>query len=356
MITLSFGIATWACPRITLGLSGWIRHLPIAGSSQRRGVAAALVVAQAPVFITWTILWLATWTHGMRSDPIRLAALPVIHLGIAYVLMPAHRKSFTAMAGMTAVALTLADSWSCLVLAAGVLLCGDTVAGPPVGRRRVTSLSVSKSGSDALFSFMLARRALGWRLAWAYSGPCLCLAATALYLLNNDHSPGADVAGVRLGGGFALSFFFFKLARLLSVRRPPWPWSRSLPWSSAHRCLEDGVFLGLLALPIVGTATLMRPAAGLPLLALTGYGAVRAAGALRSFSVVERGGEAGLFLVELSLAASFLALTAWTGWLLTASLLPALKSASRMERDLAVTQWIERHHLATGDSQSWSGE
>ena len=111
--------------------------------------------------------------------------------------------------------------------------------------------------------------------------------------------------------------------------------------------------MSLLSIPIVGVAILTRPSVGAPLLALTVYGSLRAAAALRSFPM-GRIGESGLLLAELLLASLFLGLTGWTGCFLVAALPPAWRIAAQRERGLEASRWVERHHLVTGDPQSWS--
>src|SRR5882724_8278738 len=44
-----YGAAALAAPRVTRGLGGWIRHLPVAALSHRRAAALAVALAELPL-------------------------------------------------------------------------------------------------------------------------------------------------------------------------------------------------------------------------------------------------------------------------------------------------------------------
>ena len=106
------------------------------------------------------------------------------------------------------------------------------------------------------------------------------------------------------------------------------------------------------ALPLVLIAARISPAAWtvlgfLPLLAL------RAAGAMRR-APERRTGAAGEILFEGGLLAALAALLPWTA-IPPLALVPwALRAAAERERRQKVSRWLELHHLAAGDPQSWS--
>jgi hypothetical protein len=54
------------------------------------------------------------------------------------------------------------------------------------------------------------------------------------------------------------------------------------------------------------------------------------------------------------LAAALLALLPWLVLLLLPLTLPVLAAAATRERRQKVSRWLELHHLAAGDPQSWS--
>jgi hypothetical protein len=98
-------------------------------------------------------------------------------------------------------------------------------------------------------------------------------------------------------------------------------------------------------------APLPALAAALPLPFL----AVRAAGAVRR-APERRTGASGEILLEGLLAAALAAVLPWAGLPLLALAPPALSWAAERERRQKVSRWLELHHLAAGDSQSWSAE
>jgi len=103
------------------------------------------------------------------------------------------------------------------------------------------------------------------------------------------------------------------MAEARAVRRPAWPWSRSLPWSSARRVGADALILGAHALPLVLLAAWIHPTA-LVALAILPFLAVRAAGAMRR-APERRTGAAGEIVMEGALLAALVALLPWTALL-----------------------------------------
>ena len=62
---------------------------------------------------------------------------------------------------------------------------------------------------------------------------------------------GAIRLAARLGAGLGVVLALAQMAEALAVRRPAWPWSRSLPWSAARRAGADALILGGHVLPLV---------------------------------------------------------------------------------------------------------
>ncbi len=143
-----------------------------------------------------------------------------------------------------------------------------------------------------------------------------------------------------------------QIGESLAVRRPAWPWSRSLPWSAARRVGADALFLGLHASPLVLLAAWIDPAA-LVLLAVLPLLAARAAGAVRR-APERRTGASGEILLEGFFLAALVALLPWTALPALAAAPFAIRAAAERERRQQVSRWLELHHLAAGDPQSWS--
>ena len=190
-----------------------------------------------------------------------------------------------------------------------------------------------------------------WGLSYAPSG--LCLAITALFIRNNALAP-ADVSMVtRLGGGLAVVGSTALLAKLIAVRRPPWPWARSLPRSSLRRVGEDATFLALAALPVLAVSSVMDGAAAASLVLMLPYIVVRALVALRA-SDSPLGG--AVVFVELMLAVGVLTLIPSLAFVSVAALPVAVAHAVRAERRHRAGRWTETDHLGRGDTQAWSGQ
>lgn len=307
---LAFGLASWATPRVTLGSTGWIRHLPLSRAQHEVALIAAVACAEAPLVAA--ALGCAV-LESLRSR------------GIA---------------------------WPGFVLPPVVAIATATLAVALRPRRRHVSRHRGVP-SRVPFEVAVALRALGARAVTGWLAGALPLAAGALFVRNNvlpDHLAGV---GARLGGALGATFALAGCADALATRRPSWPWARSLPWAARRRVVGDAGLLGALGAPIiVGTAAIDLGAAAavaalLPLLAL------RAAAAMR------RGGDSrtpasGPVLVEGAFASGLVALVPWLAIAALAALPFALRLAIERERALKVTRWSAVHHIAAGDTLSWT--
>jgi hypothetical protein len=155
------------------------------------------------------------------------------------------------------------------------------------------------------------------------------------------------------GGAMSVAIFLAGTAYQIAVRRPVWPWVRSLPWSAKQRILSDGAFLAVHALPMVlmtaqidGAGALLV-AAAVPLLSL------RAAAHVRR--IPERRSGPVQLLAEGFAVAGAGALIPWAALLWLLGLPVVLRAAARTETRQKVTRWLELHHTSAGDSLSWSG-
>jgi hypothetical protein len=307
---LAFGLASWAAPRVTLGSAGWIRHLPLSRAQHEVALIAATACAEAPlVAAALGCAVLESWRSGAIAWR-GFVVPPVVAIAtaaLAVALRPRRRH---------------------------------------VPRHRQTPSRVP-------FEVAVAWRALGARAATAWLAGMIPLAAGALFVTNNvlpDHLAGV---GARLGGALGATWALAGCADALATRRPSWPWARSLPWAARRRVIGDAAILGALSAPIVvGTAALdLRAAVALagllPLLAL------RAAAAMRR-GRDSRSPASGPVLVEGAFASGLVALVPWLAIAALASLPFALRSAIERERALKVTRWSAVHHVAAGDTLSWT--
>src|SRR5438128_6917760 len=51
ILCLAFLLPAWAVGRLSRGLNGWLRHLPVSGTENRRGLTLALVSVQLPLLV-----------------------------------------------------------------------------------------------------------------------------------------------------------------------------------------------------------------------------------------------------------------------------------------------------------------
>jgi len=349
----ALAIASWASPRLTHGLTGWLRHLPAAAATHRRGAVLGLAAAQIPILLA--VLLLAAglaWAGGPGEiSPVKLLGLPLLALGAATAALPVQRPLVTRAAGTGAALLgVLGDAWG-LAMGAVLLLGADRFGGALEARHRV-AFRIRAPGAERLPA-LISLRALGWRSVAAFPVALLPLAAAAFFLANNRLRPVDAAMAARLGGGIAAAACLAGLAQTLAVRRPAWPWIRSLPWTARRRVVTDALLLGSLAAPFVAAAALLRWEAALIILAVMPLLALRAAAAIRT-SPAARTGVAGRVLLEGSLASALVALVPWLALAALALVPMALRDAEECERRQKASRWSAAHHLAAGDPLSWS--
>jgi hypothetical protein len=115
----------------------------------------------------------------------------------------------------------------------------------------------------------------------------------------------------------------------------------------------DAVLLAGHALPLLIVTAKIDLLAAVAVLAVTPWLAARAAGAVRR-APERRTGASGEILLEGFLLAAAVALLPWLSLLALAATPWALRVAAERERAQKVSRWLELHHLAVGDPQSWS--
>ncbi|MGA2260406.1 MAG: hypothetical protein ABSH28_03100 [Acidobacteriota bacterium] len=349
MVALAFLFPALAVKKLALGLNGWIRHLAFDHVGNRRGMAAALATVQLPLAVALASIAFVADSHGLSIGYPAIRLLLVLMSG-ALASLPVDRRYVLVPVSMVSALLALWGDWRHMLLAVFLLAGAEYVSGPLREVRRRNRWRTI----DSLLSFRIAWRALGWRLSAILSMALLPLAATALFIRNNDLPPSLAAGAVRLGGSMAAVFVLAGLANKLAERRPAWPLARSLPWSSSRRVATDALFLGLHALIPIFFLVVRYPYSAACALGVLPFLALRAAGYIRLVPGLLAG--ARRFLIEGSCLAALLGLFPWMSLIcLAATPLPFI-AARRSERALKVTRWTDLHHEAFGDALSWSAE
>jgi hypothetical protein len=307
---VALGFAFWAVPRVALGSDGWIRHLPISRTQHRVALILATACAEMPlVAAAFGGAVLVSWRTGAIAWPgfVLPPIVATVTAALAITLRPMKRHG----------------------------------GRPPL------------VAAGAPFDVRVAVRALGARLATGWLAGAIPLGAAFLFVSNNVLPAHLASGAVRLGGSLAVTLALAECADALAMRRPSWPWARSLPVTAGRRVVVDAAMIALLCVPIiVVTAALDSRAAGvvvvlIPLLAL------RAAAAMR------RGGTAltaawGPVLIEGAFASGLIALAPWLALAALAAIPSALRSAIERDRALKVTKWRALHFVSAGDTHSWT--
>lgn len=344
------GVAMEAAPRVCRGLGGWMRHLPVSGVAHRRAAGLAITAAQTPILLG--LLVVASFASRTAASLMEDAlGLVLTALAMAVAATPARRRWLSSPLALGAAVAAGSGGWRMMALGALLLVAADLAAGP-LARTGPPAAHVARRSAGGLLEFRIAWRALGWSLLGAFLLGLLPVGAAFAFVSNNSLAPEHVRLAALLGGGLAFVLLFAQIGESLAVRRPAWPWSRSLPWSASRRVMSDALFLGLHAVPLVALAVAIDPVA-LAVLGLLPLVAVRAAGAMRR-APERKTGAVGEVLMEGSFLATLVALVPWTA-LLTLALTPwAVRAAAERERRQKVSRWLELHHLAAGDPQSWS--
>ena len=349
LAALALSITAWAAPRLTHGLDGWIRHLPAAGTTHRRAAHLALAITVGPLLLLVAILSAGLALHGDPISASRVAGLPVLALAAAAASLPVRRSLLASILGTAGALLAAIGSLTSLLVAVVLVVIADRACGsltPSRGAPRWRLLT------GVPLSAVIAWRALRWRTLGAFAAPLIGLVMTGLFLRNNPLSPMAEAAAGRFGGALATSVLLAGLGAEMSVRRPVWPWARSLPWSASRRVIDDALFLSVHALPFVLFGAIRDPLAAAAVLAILPLLSLRAAGALRYAHRI-RIGAGGAILAEGFAAAGVIALLPWSAALFLAAIPLVLRRAAARDRDQKVSRWIALHHQAAGDPLSW---
>lgn len=348
---LSLSVAAMAAPRICLGLNGWIRHLPALGLTHRRLAGVAISVAQTPVLLVLAVLALIAYAIFQISPFLYLLGLPILGLAAGLCVLPVQRNFFVKPLSFSACVLSTSSHWIFLMTAIVLLVIADLTAGAlsPSRKSRVTQRSLPNSLTNSI----IVLRALRLRILFPYLPVLFVLGLTSLFLSNNTLTPHQTFRAVIFGGTLSASIFCAFIANTLAVRRPPWPWARSLPWSAKQRITSDASLIALSAIPILFLVVHLKiqaiwpVAICIPPLAFFASLSVRQAfenqlGAVWQILIIGTTASVLVCLIPL-ISLAFLAMT------------PLLiKYGAEQEKQQKVSRWLEMHHLAAGDSLSWS--
>ena len=348
---IGIGTAAMAAPRICLGFDGWLRHLPGKASVQRRLMAVAVGIAEVPILLVLAALVLVTTRNTEFPAAAYICGLPFLGLASAYSVLPSRKQKATRMLAAASCVLVTSANWAYLL--AGILLtaAADVISYPAYSSRK--RHRTRRNLPASLFLLGVSWRALAFRLILAYLKPLLVLGLTSVFLSNNVIDHALARAAVRFGGGLSLATACGYIASKLALRRPPWSWARSLPWSAARRVRQDAEFLFLAMVPALIPIGLLSLQALWPLCAALPALTLHAAASMRS-TYSSRGGVARKILIEGSLGAILISLVPWSAGLLLAATPIFFNLAARAEQVQKVSRWDELRHLAVGDPLAWS--
>lgn len=337
--------------RICLGLTGWIRHLPTEGTIQRRMAGIAVFIAQIPILAVIAGLAYVASQSSMVSALPYLVGLPLAGLSCSFCILPVKKRLLIRPLAVLSGICLASNNWGILAGGLVVLIVTDLASGPLViKKKRVRFLKPLKGW---LILGTINWRALKLRPFVVYLVSVPFIGATQLFIANNNPSPLLAERVIRFGGALSMIIFCSIFANMLASRRPPWPWVRSLPWSAKPRIISDSLFVGLHVLPLLVLVGVMNIKSMLPLFISLPLFTLFSAYSIRQARESSMGAS-GKVLLFGTIGALFLCLIPW-GSLLFLALTPFVsKAAIKADKYQKVSQWLELHHLAAGDSLSWS--
>lgn len=343
--------ANFAARRICLGLNGWIRHLPGNNHTHRRTAAISILFAQLPILVTLAgLASIASKLFEISTTPY-LAGLPLLGLSSGLCVLPVKQKIFTRPMAILAGICTSSNNWGILVGGVLLLIVADSLSGPLVLKTKRSK--TRRQIKSMFFIASLTWRAIPLRPLIPYLFSLIILGMTQLFLVNNHPSPQLAERVVRFGGALSMVVFCSIFANMLASHRPPWPWVRSLPWSSKSRIIWDSSLISFPLLSLFALVSLMNLKSVLPLAASLPILSVYSSYSIRH-APESLAGSSGKVLLYGSIGALLLYLIPWFSLFFLAMTPVVLKEAIKAEKRQKVSRWLELHHLAAGDSLSWS--
>lgn len=335
------------------GLGGWLRSVPVGGRDHRRAVTVALLCPMAPLLaVELLAVVLVPLAYGAPLAAAKIVGLPLGMLAAAASVTPSRRALLARPLALAAAVLVTAGRWDTLALGVAALGVGELVAGPLVTSRRTHA---PDGRITRRLLVRVAARAVGWRGMGALAAPLVLIGFAHLYRVNNEYSAAQAAPVLRSTALLAITLLLATLADILLVRRPAWPWARSLPVGSRRRVVGDAMVLAAWA--SVPTLLVMREdwRTGVVVLAAMPLLLVHASGAIRRGRgrMTRAGGE--IVAVGLGITTA-VAIWPWAACLSLLLVPLALAAGERADQWTVVTAWDELHHSVEGDSLAGSAQ
>ncbi|MEP7345293.1 MAG: hypothetical protein ABI877_08500 [Gemmatimonadaceae bacterium] len=346
-------LAAVAAPRVTLGTTGWMRSLAASAATQRRAALFALCSAQAFALIFFVLASAATVVlYGKPVSVPKVASIPVLVVAAACLVLPVRRRA-ARLLPLAALIVVLPGRWllaglAVVLLAAFDLLCGEIV------RTQRGGLFASPLGAlrgPALLSWVrMTWRALPFgRVFGGAMLPAMFVGYAYFIVLHNPDLSSVWVARtIRICGALGLAAFVAALGNVVLRGRPPWSWSRSLPWSSAQRVAADAIALGVPFCLVPLALVPLDIAAALSVAAMVPAVAALTAAALRVGASRQTGAAGESVVLTLAMGAG---VVLWpVTWIVVLCLVPVfVRWGAARERAAVTTRWVELQHYAAGD-------
>jgi hypothetical protein len=357
LAAIAAGFAATAVRRVMLGANGWMRALPIGGRATWRAGVAALCLAQMAVA---TFIPLCVFMVGLvYRRPVsweRVVSLFLLIPSISATMLPS-RRIYTRAIAAVALALAIIGTWGASLGCIAFLSLADALS-PSTGairRANVRGPAMPRRASPMAIWIRSSWRAMRFEGIVSAAAFPVIVGSYAHFIARNN--PGIDPSTVatvtRVTGTLAVAAFAATLANTLLRTRQPWPWARSLPWSSLQRVVADTVVLGLpiLVVPFgllhVSVSSALVVACLLPLAAASGATALRG-------GTQRQTGAAGETTLVVLVAGTAIVVSPWLAPLALAATPVVVRIGARRERDEVATRWSELHHDASGDP-GWLG-
>jgi hypothetical protein len=347
--------ASMASKRVCLGLSGWMRHLPASGLTIRRLAEIAIFAAQTPILLVLLFFpCFSVFSHGVSPYSFAfITGVPLLGYASAKASIPSRRSSVSKTLAYAACILLVSGRWVFLLGGAVLLFITDLISGPLSAPRKRRLFRSSSRGY--FLNAVIIWRAVKFRILIPYVLGAAVLGAMMLFLSNNQFSPEVTLKVMTLGGALSAVSFLAFFSNYLASRRPAWPWIRSLPGSARDRVLLDFLCLFLLVLPVlvflffINERALLFVAAFLPAVCVWSCLSIRKGGNLKM-------GASGSILCFGFISSLLITLIPLSSVAFLIGLPFLMKGAVESERNLKVSRWLKLHHLAAGDTLSWSKE
>lgn len=354
VFTVICGTTAWmAASRVCLGLTGWMRHLPISGLSTRRMAEIAIFASQTPVLCVLIVLPLiSVFAHEVSSYSYAfIAGVPLLGYASAKASVHSYRRFWSRPIAYVACILCVSGRWGLLFLGILLLFVTDFISGPLSISRKTKARPSNLRGY--FLNAVIVWRAVKLRIFVAYLLAAIPISFALLFLSNNQVSPELALKVVTLGGALGVTVFLAFFSNYVAFRRPAWPWARSLPWTARGRILLDSVYLIAFAVPLIIMVLVINWKAFFPLSAFLPAVSLWSSLSIRKGAHLKMGALGPI--LSLGFIGSLIIAVIPLFWIVFLIVLPfLLKYAAKCEQNLKVSQWLELHHLAAGDPLSWS--